>query len=101
MFCYVVHPWLTIQIWEIRSRIYGFFSTLTGSPYAIRPLSVLSATLVYCGQTVRWIKMKVDTMVGFGPGHIVLDGDLAPPKKDTAPNFRHMSVVTKRLVWMD
>jgi len=42
-------------------------------------LSVLSVTLVYCGQTVGQIMMKLGTQVGFGPGHIVLDGDPAPP----------------------
>jgi len=40
--------------------------------------SVLSVTLVYCGQTVGWIKMKLGTEVGLGPGHIVLDVDPAP-----------------------
>jgi len=61
-----------------------------GSPYAIGPLSVciLSVTLVYCGQTVGQIKMKVGVPVGLGPGHIVLDGDHAPtPQRGTAPNF--------------
>jgi len=46
------------------------------------PLSVLyvclCVTLVYCGQTVGWIKMSLGTEVGLGPGHIVLDGDPAP-----------------------
>jgi len=67
---------------------------------AIRPLSVLSlcpvclsVTLVYCGQTVfgpfsahfycgqtaGCIKMPLGTEVCLGPGHIVLDGDPAPP----------------------
>jgi len=32
--------------------------------------SVLAVTLVYCGQTVGWIKMKLGTKVGLGPGHI-------------------------------
>jgi len=42
--------------------------------------------------------MKLGMEVGLGPGHIVLHGDVAPhPKKgDTAPNFRPMSIVTKR-----
>jgi len=40
----------------------------------------LSVTLVYCGQTVGQIKMKLGTQVGPGPGHIVLDRDQAPPK---------------------
>jgi len=44
-------------------------------------LSVLSVTLVYCGQTVGWIKMPLGTEVGLGPGDIVLDGDPAPPRK--------------------
>jgi len=50
-----------------------------GSPYAIGPLSVLSVwpvclsvTVVYCGQTVGRIKMKLGMQVGLGPGHIVL-----------------------------
>ena len=42
-------------------------------------LSVLSVTLVYCGQMIGWIKMKLDLQVGIAPGHIVLDGDSAPP----------------------
>ena len=52
-------------------------------------LSVLSVTLVYCGQTVGRIKMKLDTQVGFGPGHIVLDEDPAPspPKREPSPQF--------------
>jgi len=44
-------------------------------------LSCLSVTLVYCGQTVGWIKMPHGMKVGLGLGHIVLDGDSAPPPK--------------------
>ena len=51
--------------------------------YAIQALSVclsaLSVTLVYCGQTVERINMKLGTEVGLGPRHIVLDGEPAPP----------------------
>jgi len=37
--------------------------------------------LVYCGQTVGWIKMKL------GPGNIVLGEDPAPlPQRGTAPH---------------
>jgi len=36
--------------------------------------------------------------LSLGPGHIMLDGDSAPPKRDTAPNFRCMSAVAK---WLD
>jgi len=42
--------------------------------------------------------MPLGMEVGIGPGHIVFDVDLAPPKKkDTVPNFRPMSVVAKQL----
>jgi len=51
-----------------------------------RCLSVLSVTLVYCGQTIGWIKMALGTQVGLGPGHIVQDEDPAPlPKKGVVP----------------
>jgi len=63
-------------------------------------LSVLSVTLVYCGQTIGRIKMKLGTQIGLGPGHIVLDGDPAPlPQKGAEPpNFRLIFVVAK---WLD
>jgi len=47
-------------------------------------LPVLSVTLVYSGQTVGRIKMKLGMQVGLGPGHIVLDGNPAPPPKKKA-----------------
>jgi len=48
----------------------------------------LSVTLVHCGQTVGWIKMKLGTQVGLSPGHIVLHGDPAPPpQRGTVPQF--------------
>jgi len=39
--------------------------------------------------------MKLGTVVGLWPSHIVLDGDLAPrmERRTAAPNFRPMSVV--------
>jgi len=78
--------------------------------------SVLSVTLMYCGQTVGWINMKLGMQVGLSPGHIahiccgqmaewikmpldmkvglspgdiVLNGDPAPPplKAGGAPQF--------------
>ena len=53
---------------------------------------------VYCGQTAGWIKMPLGTEVNLGPGDIVLDGVAAPPpKRGTAPSFRPMSIVVKRL----
>jgi len=49
----------------------------------------LSVTLVYCGQTVGWVKMTLGMEVGLGPSHIVLDGDQLSPKKGVQqpPNF--------------
>jgi len=54
--------------------------------------------LVYCDQTVGWIKMPLGVVVGLSPGHIVLDGDRPPQKRGTAPNFWTMSVMVK---WLD
>jgi len=51
-------------------------------------LSCLSVTLVYCGQTVVRIKMKLDVDVDLGQDHIVLGGDQAPsPKRGTDPQL--------------
>jgi len=50
-----------------------------------RTIVCLSVTLVYCGQTVGWIKMKLSMEVGLGPHHIMLDGDLAAPRKGVVP----------------
>ena len=60
-------------------------------------LSVLSVTLMYCGQTVGWIKMKLGMQVGLGPGHIVLDGDPTTPAKggDSSPKF------SAHVLWAD
>ena len=77
-------------------------------------LVCLSVTFVHCGQTVGRIKMKFGNQVGLGSGHIVLDGNPAPPppkghtvldgdpaplpqKGVEAPNFRPMFIVAKRL----
>jgi len=55
---------------------------------SVRCLSVLSVTLVYCGQTVGPIKMKLGMQVGLGRGHIVLGGDpAAPPPKGHTHQF--------------
>jgi len=68
------------------------------SPLCLSCPVCLSVTLVYCGQTVGWIKMKLGVEVGLDPGHIVLDGDPAPPpQKVYGPNSRPMYVVAKRL----
>ena len=49
----------------------------------------LSVTLVYCGQTLGWIKIKLGMQVGLGAGHIghvVLDGGPAPLPKRAQPS---------------
>jgi len=46
----------------------------------------LSVTLVYCGQMVGWIKMPLGTELGLDLGHIVLEGNPAPPFQEDA-NF--------------
>jgi len=51
----------------------------------------LTLTLVYCGQTVGWIKMKLGMQVDLDPGHIVTWGPIPPPIRGIAPNFRPMS----------
>jgi len=62
-------------------------------------LSVLPVTLVYCGQMLGRIKMKLGIQVGLGPGHIVLDRNPAPPppKGHSPPNFRPISPAAKWL----
>jgi len=62
---------------------------------------VLSVTLVYYGQTVGWIKMKLGMQVSLSPGYIVLRGEWGPsspsPKGEESPNFQPISVVAERL----
>ena len=64
-----------------------------GSPMlSDRCLSVLSVclsvTLVYCGQTAEWIKMKLGMEVGLCYGHIVqMRTELPSPKRHNVPMF--------------
>jgi len=61
-------------------------------------LSVLSVTLVHCGQ-VWWIKMKLGMQVGLGPGHTVLDGDPAlPPPKGHSPSNWFRTLLPVQLI---
>jgi len=55
----------------------------------------LYVTLVYYGQMVGWIKMKLGTQVGLGPGQIVLDGDSAPPP----PKGHSPTIISPYLLW--
>jgi len=67
------------------------------SDHCLSVCPVLSVTLVCCGQTVRWIKMKLGVEVDLGLSHIVLDRDPAPPKGTRPPNFWPVSVMAKQL----
>ena len=66
-------------------------------------LYCLSVTLAYCGQMDGWMKMKLGTVVGLGPGHIVLDrtGPYSPKTGHNTPTlfplFWPMSIVAKQL----
>ena len=96
-------------ILRMRRKLRGFGATVCKT---VRPmlsdrcLSVmyvchihLPVTLVYCGKTVGWIKMKLGMLVGLGRDHTVLDGDPAPSpqKRGRSPQFWPLSIVTKRL----
>jgi len=65
---------------KLHSRLHGFYFWATLCQ-TVRPmlsdrcpvcsvLSVLSVTLMYCGQTVGWIEMKLGMKVGLSPAHI-------------------------------
>jgi len=75
-----------------------------GRPKTVRPMlsdrcrSCLSVKLVYCVQTLGWIRMPLGMVVGLNPGHIVFDRDPALPhtKGRSTPTFRPMSIVAQR-----
>jgi len=69
-------------------------------PYPKRGGTPKFSAHVYCGQTAGWIKMRLRTKVGLSPGDSVLHGDPASsPQRGWSPlpNFRHTSIVAKRL----
>ena len=47
----------------------------------------LSVSLVYCGQTVRWMKMKLGTEVGLDPGHNRIRLGPNCPLKEAQPHI--------------
>ena len=56
------------------------------SPSPKRRQSPQFSVHVHRGHTAAWIKMPLEMEVDLGPGHIVLDGDLAPlPKRGAQP----------------
>jgi len=63
------------------------------------PQNFFFSAHVYCRHTAGWIKIPLGMEVGLDQGHIVLEGiQLPSPERDTAPNFRPISVVVK---WLD
>ena len=54
------------------------------SPSPKRGRSPQFSAHVYCDQTAGWIKMPLRMEVGLGPNDIVIDGDPAPPQKETS-----------------
>jgi len=68
---------------------------------SVRYLSICPVMVLYCGQTVGWIKMKLGMEVGLGPVQIVLDGDPAPPtQRGTAPHFSAHVCCGKTAGWI-
>jgi len=55
------------------------------SPKGAQPRKCLAH--VCCGETAGWIKMPLGTEVGLCLGDVVLDEDLAPPKRGTAAPY--------------
>jgi len=61
-----------------------------------------TVTLVYYGQMVGWIKMKLGTKVDLVRSHIVLDGEPAlPPPKWQAPPPVFVQYLLWPNGWMD
>jgi len=78
----------TLRFWPKRCHFWATVCKSVRPMLSDRCLSCLYVTLVYCGQTVGWIKIKLGVEVGLGSGHIVLDGDPAPlPKRAQPPIF--------------
>jgi len=61
----------------------------------------LSVPLVYCGQTVGWIKIKIGMEAGLGPGQLVLDGDPALPKKEHTRHVLTHVCCCQTAVWFN
>jgi len=69
---------ICLRYMQLTFTAYHFWAT-------VWPLSiccvcpVLSVKLVYCGQTIEWIKVKLGMQVGLDPGNVALDGHPALP----------------------
>jgi len=86
---------------DMTSAVSSFGATVCKTVCPMLCPVFLSLTLLYSGQTVGWIKMPLGAEVGLDRGHIVFDGDPAPPhgKEQAAsppPTFWPTSTVAKR-----
>jgi len=52
---------------------------------------------VYCGETAGWIKMALGVEIGLGQGHMMRTQIPSRKEGQKPPNFRPISIVTKRL----
>jgi len=91
----------------LKGAEFSIFLLIFGRPFVKRfapwywTVVCLCVTMVYCGQTVGWIKMKLSVEVGLGPGHTVLDGDPArTPKKGHSPPIFGLCLLWPN-GWMD
>ena len=66
------------------ARLWPLLLTFPLRRLLIKRFALYYRTVVYCGQTVAWIKMTTGMEVGLGPGHTVLECNPAPP-----PQNRH------------
>jgi len=96
------HTRLPTGLRLLSSRLFGPPSQVTVRPMLRDRCPVcLSVALMYCGQTVGWIKIPLGTEVGLSPYHIVLDGDPAPPQKGhTSPPFSAHAYCGHTAGWM-
>jgi len=90
--CYFYTPLKYLSFWATVCETVRHMLSDRCLPVCLSVMSLLSAcqsvTLVYCGQTVVWMKMKLGMQVGLGPAHIALDGDPPPPPpKGHSPQF--------------
>jgi len=83
--------------WAVNTGVIGRPLQVTyGSPCVWDSCLVPSVTLVYCGQTVGWIKMPLGTEVGPGQGEIVLDGE---PISSTQKGEQQVPLFGPYLLW--
>jgi len=85
-----------VEVWTCRfwATVCKTVSSILSSPKGAQP--------PIFGSCLLWPNGSMDQdATWYGgrprPGHIVLDGDPAPSPLETAPNFRSMSVLPKRL----